>query len=302
MASTTVPDVVDGIGQHGARGGEQSAPGSGGHTLRRDGVGRVGIVTEEPAVPSPSDAEPTIAAHGDGDVAASVVSMSERHPEGRDAAYLDWHVHDHLPEQYRLHGLRFGQRWVSTPGCRGARLVSEPPFDAVDHVVQYLFAEPVDEALDRFFPLGGALRKIGRMPVLLPRVQVGGWTLARTVAAPRVLVGASVLPWRPTVGVYVLIERGSTGSGDAIAAGCDALVGVRGVAGVWCWSGAPPRHERLDSTEGLVLTVCYLDDEPVTVASALAPVLGVRWDGGSTPVLAAPFELVVPSDVGRHLP
>lgn len=253
--------------------------------------------------PRPSDAEPTIAAHGNGDVAASVVSMSQRHPEGRDADYLEWHVYDHLPEQYRLEGLRSGQRWVSTPECRAARAVSEPPFDAVDHVVQYLFAEPVDDALDRFFPLGGALRKIGRMPVLLPRVQVGGWTLERTVAAPRVLVGASVLPWRPTAGVYVLIERVGDGADDSTEGRPEALVAVPGVAGVWSWTGAAPRHERLDSTDGLRMAVCYLDDEPLTVASALASVLRDRWaDRGVVPALAAPFELVVPADVGGHLP
>lgn len=260
-------------------------------------------MTEGPSAPQPSDVEPAIAGYGDGDVAASVVSMSRRHPEGHDAEYLTWHVHDHLPEQYRLAGLRLGQRWVSTPGCRGARAVSEPPFDAVDHVVQYLFAEPVDAALDRFFPLGGSLRRIGRMPMLLSRVQVGGWTLERTIAAPRVLVGAAVLPWRPTSGVYVLIERRELGPGEGGVDWLEPLVAVGGVAGVWCWSGAAPRHERLDSTEGLAMTVCYLDDEPVPVAAALAPVLEARWaDRAVVPLLAAPFELVVPADVGRHLP
>lgn len=260
-------------------------------------------MTGEPGVARPSDAQPTIAAFGNGDVAASVVSMSQRHPEGHDAEYLDWHVNDHLPEQYRLAGLRFGQRWVSTPACRAARVVSEPPFDAVDHLVQYLFAEPVGDALDRFFPLGGALRRIGRMPMLLPRVKVGGWTLERTIAAPRVLVGAAVLPWRPTSGVYVLIERREPGPGDGGADRLEPLVAVGGVAGVWCWSGAAPRHERLDSTEGLTMAVCYLDEDPVQVASALALALSHRWaDGPVVPLLAAPFEVVVPADVGRHLP
>ena len=260
----------------------------------------------EPGPPRPSDTEPAIAEFGNGDVAAAVVSMSQRHPDGQDASYLEWHMLDHLPEQYRLRGLRHGQRWVSTPGCRATRAASEPPFDAVDHIVQYLFAEPVDPALDRFFPLGGALRGIGRMPTLLPRVQVGGWTLDGVMAADRVLVGAAVLPWRPARGVYILIERlddASTvdpadGPGDRL----DGLVDVAGVAGAWCWSGAEPRHDRLESTAGLALTVCYLDEPPIEVAGRLAPELAVRAATGRTPLLAAPFEIVVPGQWDRHLP
>ncbi len=51
---------------------------------------------------------------------------------------------DHLPEQYRIGAIRWGQRWVSTARCRAARLTSEGPFDAVDHVVGYLFAQVLD--------------------------------------------------------------------------------------------------------------------------------------------------------------
>jgi hypothetical protein len=248
----------------------------------------------------PSDDEPTIAAFGDGDVAASVVSMSQRHPEGLDADYLEWHVLDHLPEQYRLTGLRLGQRWVSTPACRAARAVSEPPFDAVDHVVQYLFAEPVGPALDAFFPLGGALRRIGRMPMLLPRVMVGGWELVGARAAPRVLVGASVVPWRPATGVYAIVERIR---GPVPGGGLDELVAVPGVAGAWCWAGAEPRHERLDSTAGLGLTVCHLDGDPIAVAGAMGEVMDRRGaDGALVALLAAPFELVRAGEWDRCLP
>ena len=45
-------------------------------------------------------------------------------PVSNHAEYLDWHLHDHLPEQHRLPGLRHGQRWVSTPACRAARAAS----------------------------------------------------------------------------------------------------------------------------------------------------------------------------------
>jgi hypothetical protein len=250
----------------------------------------------EPAdPPRPSDADPDIDSYGVGDVAASVVSMSGRHADGADAAYLEWHMLDHLPEQYRLAGLRHGQRWVSTPACRAARAASEAPYDAVDHIVQYLFAEPFEPALDKFFPLGGALRMAGRMPVGLPRVQVGGWNLARAVAAPRVLVGSTVLPWRPAQGAYVLVDRAADPPSP------DALLAVEGVAGVWCWGGGK-RHARFDDTSGLALTICYLDGSPLDVASAIAPALSARSANGVSPLLAAPFEAVVAGAWDRSLP
>ena len=250
----------------------------------------------------PSDSDPGIAAFGNGDVAAAVVSMSSRHPDGLDADYLRWHMLDHLPEQYRLIGLRFGQRWISTPACRAARAASVEPFDAVDHVVQYLFAEPVEASLEDFFPLGNALGGIGRMPMRLPRVEVGGWDLAGTAAAERVLVGAVVVPWRPASGIYLLVEEAG-GREASDPADLGALVGVPGVVGAWSYAGTEPRHPRLESTAGLVMTVLYLDEPPVGVAADLAPVLDDRWSAGSrTPRLAAPLELVVPGQWDRHRP
>lgn len=171
----------------------------------------------------------------------------------------------------------------------------------VEVVVQYLFAEPVQPACDRFFPLGGALRKAGRMPMALPRVQVGGWRLVAAAAAELALVGAAVLPWRPAAGVYAVVERispGDTAGDDDI----DSLSEVPGVAGVWRWAGDKPRHERLETTAGLDLTVCYLDEPPVGVAPRIADHLRPRWSERVTPLLAAPFELVVPGHWALHLP
>ena len=210
---------------------------------------------------------------GDGDVRMCVLSFSARSPTGDDAAYLRWHGQDHLPEQYRLAGIRHGARWVSTPACRVARLASEPRFDAVDHVVQYLVADPIDASLAAFFSLGQALHDAGRMPVRLPSVELGGYRLTERAASVSALVGAAVLPWRPALGVYLLIEEG-TGP-------LDDLLGVDGVAGVWQYEGADDLHTRLARTGGLSLTVLYLDDEPVETAARLSEPLMARWASGA---------------------
>jgi hypothetical protein len=255
----------------------------------------VGSVRYENVVAS-DDAAPVLVA-GNADVAFAVFSMSSRAADGNDDGYLEWHMLDHLPEQYRIDGLRLGQRWFSTDACRAARAASAAPYDAVDHVVGYLFGGPVDPALDIFFDLGASLHRAGRMPVALPRVQVGGWEAVARTAAPRVLAGADVIPWRPQRGVYLIVESGDIASGDieSGADGLEGLVGVPGVAGVWQYRDGHTHHPRFDPTNGLRLAVCYLDDDPVEVAGRLAEPLAARWaDGTATPLLAAPFDLVTP--------
>lgn len=226
--------------------------------------------------------------HGSSDVRIGVLSMSARSPDGDDSRYLRWHGLDHLPEQHRIAGMRSGARWVSTPACRAARAASLDQYDDVDHVVCYLFADRVADGLDTFFALGADLRAAGRMPVRLPLVELAGYVVHGMVAAPRVLVGADVLPWRPSRGVYLLLERGER-------AAPDALLEVPGVAGAWSYEGSDSLHPRLTAVEGVHLTIAYLDDDPAITAERLAVVLADRWSsGGVAPLLAAPFVTVVP--------
>lgn len=245
---------------------------------------------------SPSDVSPGVLRHGRTDVQAVVVSMSARAADGRDAEYLAWHGLDHLPEQHRIGSIRAGARWVSTPACRAARLAEDERFAAVDHVVAYLFAEPLGPGLDTFFALGADLRAAGRMPALLPSVELGGYELAHTAAADRVLVGADVLPWRPHRGVLLVVERG-------VPPSADGLLEVDGVAGCWTFTGRGDLHARLADTGGLTFTIVYLDDDPPTVAGRAAPMLTNRWaESGITPLLAAPFMTVVPWEWDAALP
>lgn len=242
----------------------------------------------------PTDDLPAVLAAGHADVALAVFSMSSRAADGDDDAYLEWHMLDHLPEQYRVAGVRHGQRWFSTAACRAARAASEPPYDQVDHVVNYLFGGDVDESVRVFFEMGGpTLGPAGRMPISLPRVQVSGWENSARIAAPRVLVGADVIPWRPVRGVYLIIE--SLGADADDSAALARLVDIPGVAGVWQYRDGHGHHEWLVPREGMRLAVCYLDDDPIAVAERLAGPLAEHWAAsGATPELAAPFEEVAP--------
>jgi hypothetical protein len=233
-----------------------------------------------------------------GQVGLSVLSMAEGSPAGEDAAYLEWHLLDHLPEQYQLDGMRYGQRWASTPACRAARAAESDRFAPVAHVTQYLMGDPADGVVDRFLDLGAQLAAAGRYSVRLPSVLLGAFVPTGASAAARVSISPEVVPFRPNTGLYLVLEEPPAdgtpaADGDWLAGGhLPALVEVDGVAGAWWFTPAQIRPDRLDAG-GLSLTALYLDGDPVEVARALVDPLRARWDQwGIAPALAAPFVAV----------
>lgn len=242
---------------------------------------------------TPSDQVPAVLAEGDGAVSTLFVSMATRHPDGTDAEYLRWHTLDHRPEQHRMTAVRASLRVVSTPECRSARAVSRAPYDAIDHVMCYFFTGI--DGMEPFLALSKALGDAGRKLTLLPPVERGVYAVTDRVAAPRVKVGADVLPWWPVRGVYLLLEQGSATPAP--------LVDVDGVAGAWSTISLEVPARLASAPAGRTLTYCFLDDDPIRVAERLAPVLRQRWhDSGVDPLLAAPFHAVVPHDWDRHVP
>jgi len=237
---------------------------------------------------TPSDQLPAVLAAGATDVTTLFVSFSGREPTGRDRDYLEWHSLDHRPEQHRIRGLRQSLRFVSTPDCRARRAANEPPYDRVDHVMTYFFTDP--RCLEPFGVLSDALTA-ERRPLTLPSVEYGLFTLAGKVASPSAVVGADVLPWRPSLGAYLLVQAGT--------ARPDALVDVDGVAGAWWFTGTVSDTPFTIDSRGHQLTVCFLDDDPVAVADRIREhLVGPRPDL----LLAAAFHTIVPFDWGRHLP
>lgn len=241
-----------------------------------------------------SDNLPEVLATGRSGVNAIFASMSTRHPEGRDADFLAWHALDHRPEQHRLAKLRASLRLTSTPACRGARAASTDRYDAVDHVMTYLFADV--GGLQEFVDLGSALMNGGRMPYLLPSVERTVYGNDGQLAAPRIKAGADVLPWWPAKGVYLLIEQGKKAANE--------LVEVPGVGGAWWGAGLSLQQPfATTSNAGLQITYCFLDGQPVETAERLRPVLAKRWaDRSLQPLLAAPFHVFNPFEPDRFLP
>jgi hypothetical protein len=219
--------------------------------------------------------------------------MATRHPDGTDAEYLRWHTLDHRPEQHRLSAVRASLRLVSTPQCRAARASDDERFDAIDHVMTYFFTDR--SGLKGFNELSTALGDADRKLELLPPVQRGVYTVGDKVAAPRVKVGADVLPWWPSRGVYLLLET------EAQAP--TGLLDIDGVAGIWSAASHSVHSSLATAPEGQTISYCFLDDDPVATAERLQPVLEKRWsNGGARPLLAAPFHPVVPHEWDRYVP
>ncbi|WNG91454.1 hypothetical protein [Mycobacterium sp. ITM-2016-00318] len=241
----------------------------------------------------PSDNVDGVLAAGRGEIGTLFVSMARRHPDGLDAEYLRWHTLDHRPEQHRLAGVRASLRLVSTPACRAARAHSDEAFDEIDHVMTYFFTD--QSGLTPFLALSSALGGADRKLPLLPPVQRGVYTVADKAAAPRIKIGADVLPWWPAQGVFLLLESGSTSPTD--------LVDVEGVGGVWSVASQDVDERLASARAGQLLTYCFLDDDPVATAERLRPALNARWRQGEVePLLAAPFYPIVPYQWDRHVP
>lgn len=242
---------------------------------------------------TPSDNVTAILATGHGGISTLFVSMATRHPDGEDADYLRWHTLDHRPEQHRLAAVRASLRLVSTPACRSARAASHDRFDPIDHVMTYFFTDP--SGLKEFLELGRALGDAGRIPTLLPAVERGVYEVRSKASAPRVKVGADVLPWWPVRGVFLLVE-GETGP-------TTGLLDVEGVAGVWSASAMDIGPKLANAQPGQSITYCFLDDDPVETGTRLKPVLAKRWhDSRVQPLLSAPFYPVVPHEWDRYVP
>lgn len=236
-------------------------------------------------------------------------SLSGHATRGDDRPYLRWHQLDHMPEQYQLPGLVFGQRWGATAACRPARVSAAGPWSAVENVVLYLMGEPLDETLDEFLALGRRLAEMGRFPERLPSCYQGGLRLLETWASPAALVSPDVVPFRPNRGIYLIVEEATDRRryDDHLrrvhAEVLPGLVSVPGVAGLWVFATSSAiRRPNFDDGEYRI-TVCYLDDDPPVVAERLREPLADAWAAAPVrPLLAAPYETVSVWDLDRFAP
>jgi len=216
-------------------------------------------------------------------------SFTEITDPGEHRSYNEWHQLDHMPEQYPLDGIAFGQRWVSTPACRAARAVSEPPLDAVHYMTLYLMTEPVERTLTEFMQLGRDLHAVDRFHLHRKAQLSGPFPFRGSGVAARVLISAAAVPYRPNLGVYVEVEEIAEGDDPADeerirTAHLGALCAVPGVAGAWSFADDARR-----------VTVTWLDAAPLSMCDPLAPIVARRQsESTGRTVFAGPLETITP--------
>jgi hypothetical protein len=182
-------------------------------------------------------------------VVAGFVSFTEV-DEGHHGTYNTWHLYDHLPEQLPLPGIAWGQRWVLTPELSQSS-TTKPPLDRVHYVTLYLLAEPLGQTLEAFRALGQRLRAADRFHLHRRSHLSGAMEVSSMAAAPRALVSAEAVPYRPSTGAHVRLTREA-------APPAASLLTVPGVAGAWTFTGMD-----------MHLTWCWLDDDPIAAGEAI---------------------------------
>lgn len=226
-------------------------------------------------------------------------SFTEITDPSEHRAYNEWHQLDHMPEQYPLRGVAFGQRWVATPACAAARLHADDALGATHYVTLYLMTQPVEQTLDEFLALGQRLRSLGRFHEHRRSHLSGPFQALEAAASPRTLVSDEAVPYRPNRGVYVIVEAPERRDDEhdrwLHREWTPATLAVPGVGGAWSFATSP-RLNRLTWDPGnRRITMLYLDEEPIAVAAALATVVEQRWQSGAVrPEYAGPLETITP--------
>ena len=109
------------------------------------------------------------------------------------------------------------------------------------------------------------------------------------------MAGADVIPWRPAVGVYLVIEEGN--------APMDPMTDLPGVAGTWRFSSFRTGMSFDDFSLGKAVACMFLDDDPIKLAPAIGDRLHRRWEiEDVTPLFAGPLFTLVPFEWNRYLP
>ena len=137
-------------------------------------------------------------------------------------AYNAWHQLDHLPEQFTIDGITFGQRWVRSPRCRSAEAGSGDRLEPFHYMTLYLMRDA--EVLAPFQALGERLWAESRFFRARRALLSGPFEVVGAWAAPRVAISAGAVPFRPAHGVYAVV-------GPAIDG--ERLIDAPGVAGAW---------------------------------------------------------------------
>jgi len=242
-------------------------------------------------------------------VKVGFITLTEVTSGGDHVDYNTWHQLDHMPEQFAIPGVVFGQRWVLAPACRDRAVGVEDPLGTFHYLTLYLMTEPLGETLDEFADVRERVAKLGRFYEHRRARLSGAWVFLEALAAPRTLVLPEVIPYRPTRGIYVVVDEplaeGSTLDEYLRLRHTEhfpQLLDVPGVAGIWSfatrrWGFARSEDPPADPSaqDASRITVAFLDGDPLEVAETVGPLVAAHWAGAPVrPRFAGPLQTITP--------
>lgn len=227
-------------------------------------------------------------------VKAAFFSFTALRP-GEHASHVEWHQMDHMPEQYAIPGLVWGQRYVSTPVCNDNRLLAVGDVADCQYLIVYFFTDPVNESIVEFQDLADRLRALGRMHDSQGKLRATMTQLEQHAAA-RVQILPSVIPYRPHRAVYAIVEEPigdlTTWLPRQHEHDIPAILELPGVAGLWTFATTKAHYGRTYTPGDFRCTLVYLDEPVGYAVPKLNEFLRNRWndDAPVKPVFAGAFE------------
>jgi hypothetical protein len=182
------------------------------------------------------------------------------------------------------------------PGLpKEARVRSDPPFDHVQHLTQYLLEDPANQVLAEPGALYRELAAAGRINGnTVPHLE-GAFAIVEAASSPQGPVTAAAVPYRWNRGVYVVAQQSPASVADLVDAECEAeILQTIGVVGMWRFARSSSLQSHVMTGDANV-TICYLDRDPLEVSDVLGPIIAGRLDkAGEAAVLAGPFRSIQP--------
>jgi hypothetical protein len=236
-------------------------------------------------------------------------SFTEVPDRAHHRAYNEWHQLDHRPENLRLPGVVWGERWVHSPDCVRAAAEPDGRLAALHYVNMYWFASPVDEATRAWSVLAERTFQQGRRADvhIAKRLLLGFFRPVRGYVNDRVRVSEDVLPFRPNRGVHVHVTEVAEPREAAAERHFEwwdrvhvpALLGCDGVAGAWVFADDSTFTTALDLTgsaspTSVRITLAYLDGDPVEAGAAITALTAAVDQSVERTLFSGPLRAITP--------
>jgi hypothetical protein len=236
-------------------------------------------------------------------------SFTEVPDPGLHRAYNEWHQLEHRPENLRLPGVAWGERWVHSPDCAAVASTPDATFANLHYVNMYWFREPVAEATAEWSALAErSFHWGGRDDIhLANRLHMAFFRPIRGYVNARARVEADVLPFRPNRGVHLRVtqvDEPRSAAAEKLFGWYDrehvpSLLACDGVAGAWTFASDDTFASALDlsgeaAPPSVRVVLAYLDGDPVDVSRTVSSFEGPPDASVERTLFAGPLHAITP--------